>query len=62
MLFDSATTFDRCSGRDARSDLVADQLGEDVAVSERELGIREPIAVQPLAARAAGGVGRLRVE
>ncbi len=46
MPLDSETTFDRCSGRDARSDLMAEQFGEDVAVSERELGIGQAIAVE----------------
>jgi PAS domain S-box-containing protein len=46
MPLDSETTFDRCSGRDARSELMADQLGEDVAVSERELRIGQAIAVE----------------
>jgi hypothetical protein len=46
MPLDSETTFDRCSGRDARSKLMAEQFGEDVAVSERELGIGQAIAVE----------------
>ena len=34
----------RCSGGESRLSLIADQLGEDVAVREREFGIGQAIA------------------